>query len=105
MRILIIGFEDYSTFDNVMQKLIENSQCFIFTVICGGCKPISRQSIAEKWAINNGAPIEYIYEEDIEKLINKILKSTDYLVAQSGTYFSDWVIRKMQFLGKHGTVI
>lgn len=105
MKILIIGFEDYSTLDNVMQKLIENGQCFIFTVICGGCKPTSRPSIAEKWAINNGAPIEYIYEEDIEKLINKISKSADYLVAQSGTYFSDWIIRKMQFLGKHGTVI
>lgn len=105
MRILIVGFQEYETLDNIMQKLIESGQCYIFTVLCGGCEYSEEKSLAEQWAINNGAPIEYIYEKDVDKLVDKITKSADYLVAQSGSYFSDWIIRKMKSIGKHGSVV
>ena len=105
MRILIVGFQEYETLDRMMQKLIENGQCYIFTVLCGGREYSEEKSLAEQWAINNGAPIEYIYEKDVDKLVDKLTKSADYLVAQSGSYFSDWIIRKMKFIGKHGSVI
>ena len=36
MRVLILGFNNYAELDAAMQKLIEESQCFIFTVVCGG---------------------------------------------------------------------
>lgn len=105
MKILIVGFQEYEILDNTMQELIENGQCYIFTVLCGGCRYNEEKSLAEQWALNNGAPIEYIYEEDADKLVDKITKSADYLIAQSGSYFSDWIIRKMKYIGKHGSVI
>ena len=48
MRILIVGFQEYETLDNIMQKLIENGQCYIFTVLCGGCEYSEQKSLAEQ---------------------------------------------------------
>ena len=75
MKILIVGFQEYETLDNIMQKLIESGQCYIFTVLCGGCEYSEEKSLAEQWAINNGAPIEYIYEKD-ERWYSEVVKYT-----------------------------
>ena len=48
MRILIVGFQEYETLDRMMQKLIENGQCYIFTVLCGGREYSEEKSLAEQ---------------------------------------------------------
>ena len=101
-RVLSDLHVDYN--DRYPLEIPENGRD-VFTVLCGGREYSEEKSLAEQWAINNGAPIENIYEKDVDKLVDKITKSADYLVAQSGSYFSDWIIRKMKFIGKHGSVI
>ena len=36
MRVLILGFSSLQEVNSIMEKLIEESQCFLFTVVCGG---------------------------------------------------------------------
>lgn len=107
MKIVIIGFTDYAKLDETMQKLITEKQCFLFTVLCGGTSPKAPQTLGTAWAEKNGAPLEYIYDEDAERLLEKISKSADYIVAfvDGSNNMVSRLIMKMKNLGKHGTVI
>lgn len=107
MKVVIIGFKDYPSLDREMQKLIEEKQCYLFTVLCGGTTPKAPQTLATAWAEKNGAPLEYIFDEDAERLLEKISKSADYIVAfvdESNNMVSR-LIMKMKSLGKHGSVV
>ena len=54
MRVLILGFSSLQEVDSVMEKLIESTQCFLFTVVCGGA-----DNVAYDWAQKVGAPVSF----------------------------------------------
>ena len=107
MNILIVGFDNYQELDSTMQKLIDDSQCFLFNVICGG-QTRGAPGLAEQWAIKNGAPVNLIIEPDVNKLMRELAKQTDYLIMKiSGRLPQVWKNFMMRFkeTGKHGTII
>lgn len=89
-----------------MEKLIAESQCYLFTVVCGGTDETSiRNSIGYKWATANGAPVEFLIQEDITKLIDRLTQTIDFVVAANdGNAIIKKIIIKMNMLGKHGRV-
>lgn len=107
MKVIIIGFKDYDTLNREMQKLIEEKQCFLFTVLCGGTSPNAPKTLGTAWAEENGAPLEYIFDEDGERLLNRIAQTADYIVAyiDGSNNMVNRLVMKMKNLGKHGTVI
>ena len=36
MKVLILGFDNVDEITPVMEKLINESQCYLFNIICGG---------------------------------------------------------------------
>ena len=106
-RIAIVGFNDYKVLSDTMEKLITDSKCYLFTVVCGSTVnkyPIG--SIGEKWAIDNGVPIEYIYEENEYKLLDKVAAAIDFLVASRDSQTGARnLIMKVKQMGKHGIVV
>lgn len=119
MKVVIVGFKDYDKLTNTMEKLITESQCYLFTVMCGGTTPIEPapftgnvdpnidRPLGEIWARNNGAPVEYIYNPDVERLLDEIAGGADYIVADlsEDNQFVKRLMMKMKSLGKHGTVV
>lgn len=120
MRAVIVGFNDYDKLNNTMEKLITDSQCYLFTVLCGGTQDVVRLPfmedqhivdpaipIGERWARNNGVPVEYCYNANAEQLLDKIANTADYIVADlsSDNQFIKRLIMKMKSMGKHGTVV
>ena len=71
MRVLILGFSSLQEIDSVMKKLIESTQCFLFTVVCGGT-----DNVAYDWAQKAGAPVSFSQVKTPQEL----LKEADYLV-------------------------
>jgi hypothetical protein len=91
-----------------MNKLIEDSQCFLFTVVCGGQDTSSAKlGIGYQWATANGCPIEFVIEADLEKLLNKIVQTADYIVAfnEGENQIIKRLVMKFKMEGKHGTVL
>jgi hypothetical protein len=107
MKVVILGPWDIEPLSASMNKLIDDSQCFLFTVICGGQDSnAAKSSIGYKWAAKNGAPVEFIIEADLEKLLNKIVQTADYIVAfNDGSQIIKRLIMKFKMEGKHGTVL
>lgn len=107
MKIVIIWNAEARLLAETMENLITTSQYYLFTVICGGTSWENIQSTAGfKWASANGAPIEYLIEEDIDKLLNKMVKTADYLVAfNDNSQITKKIIMKFSTSEKHGTVI
>jgi hypothetical protein len=105
MKVAAAGFWDYDKLDRTLNQLIEEKQFFIFTVLVGGTRK-GEPSIGERWARNNGAPLEYCYCSDVELLLEKIAKNADYVIADlSGGQWVKRLVMKMKGLGKHGTVV
>lgn len=120
MKVVIIGFNDYNKLNNTMEKLIQESQCYLFSILCGGTEDIApapftnstklypNRPLGEIWAHNNGAPVEYIYNPNVERLLDEIAQTADYIVADLGNgppQFVKRLVMKMKSLGKHGTVV
>lgn len=99
MKVLILGFEDLQELDDVMEKLIAESQCFLFSVVCGGTN-----SCAYGWAQMRGAPVIFSQARSPQDLI----KEADYLVMKLISTSPQWhknLMMKWKMEGKHGTVI
>lgn len=108
MKVLILGFTDYNELDKTMNKLIEDSQTFLFYIICGGLEYTNNKTIAEQWAENNGCPIVRCYEDSLDKMTRKLRSETDYLVMKISDRTPQWQKNLMMQLksdGKHGTVV
>jgi len=107
MKIIIIWQNDFQLLTNTMEKLINDNQCFLFTVLCGGTDDKNiYSSLGYQWAKINGAPIELLIEPNLEKLLDKIVSSADYLVCyNNGNQIVKRLIMKFKIAGKHGTVI
>ena len=106
-KIVIIWSGSDELLAQTMEKLISESQCFLFTVLCGGTDDRGvRSSSGYKWATSNGAPVEFLIEKDIEKLLNKIVQTADYIVCYNdGQQLVKRLIMKFKSQGKHGMVI
>lgn len=109
MKIAILGPWNFERLSATMEKLITESQCYLFTVVCGGTDERSlRESIGYKWATANGAPVEFLVIDDINKLIDRLTQEIDFVVAAVGAEGGDpaikRIIMKMNILGKHGRV-
>ena len=101
MRVLILGFSSLQEVNSIMEKLIESTQCFLFTVVCGGT-----DNVAYDWAQKAGAPVEFVQVDEPRKLLYK----ADYLVIKlrEGSETPTWMKNLMMAWkkeGKHGTVI
>ena len=101
MRVLILGFSSLQEIDSVMEKLIESTQCFLFTVVCGGA-----DNVVYDWAQKVGAPVEFVQVDEPRKLLYK----ADYLVIKlrEGSETPTWMKNLMMAWkkeGKHGTVV
>ena len=99
MRVLILGFSSLQEVNSTMEKLIKESQCFLFTVVCGGTN-----NVAYDWAQKAGAPIAFSQAKTPQGL----LKEADYLVIKINDDTSQWMKNLMMAWkkeGKHGTVI
>ena len=99
MRVLILGFSSLQEIDSVMEKLIESTQCFLFTVVCGGA-----DNVAYNWAQKTGAPVTFFQVKTPQGL----LKEADYLVMKLEASSPQWMKNLMMAWkkeGKHGTVI
>ena len=108
MKIVILWNNNEKLLSETMEQLITESQCYLFTVICGGQSNDGvKVSASYTWAVKNGAPIESLIESDIEKLIEKIVKIADFLVAYNdGTnQIVKRLIMKFKNEGKHGRII
>ena len=113
MKLVIIGFKDYNKLDINLQKLIEEKQYYLFTVLCGGTGLVYDETgariktIGEQWAEKNGLPMEFLYAENAERLLDRIAQTADYIIADLGedNQWAKRLIMKMKSLGKHGTVI
>ena len=107
MKIVIIGFDDYHKLDQIMNKLIEEKQYYLFYVICGGQDRNGPETIGETWAKKNGLPQIFMFEERLEYLLDKIAAAADYIVADFSTdsQYAKRLVMKMKSLGKHGTVV
>jgi len=109
-RIVIVGFrdEDLPVLNSVMEEWMQKNNAYIFAVVCGGADPRNHKvSAAEKWARVKGAPVEYIYEKDIEILLKKITAAAHWIIAKRND--SNFVRRLIMMFrmteGKHGIII
>ena len=82
MRVLILGFSSLQEIDSVMEKLIESTQCFLFTVVCGGA-----DNVAYDWAQKIGAPVTFSQVKTPQEL----LKEADYLVMKLEASSPQWM--------------
>lgn len=109
MKVAIIGgdTQSYDLLNSTLNKLIEDSQCYIFTMLCGTTDPtISTPSLGELWAQEYGILTERIIDPDPQKLLNKIAYKADYIIFI--IHDEQWIknfMMQLKMSGKHGTVI
>lgn len=109
MKVAILGGDsrDYSVLDKKMNELIEEKQCYLFTVLCGATDPAKyKPGLSEVWAKNNGAPIEYLIDEDQRRLMTKLAAAADYIIfiLRDEQWLKNFMMQ-YKMMGKHGTVI
>lgn len=99
MKVLILGFTNLKELDKTMEKLIEESQCFLFSIVCGGA-----DNIAADWAKMKGAPLVYLQPRSPHDLV----KEADYIVIKIDDNTPQWqknLLMEFKQNGKHGTVV
>lgn len=108
MNVLILGFDSCEEIDEVMEKLIAESQFYLFNVIVGGVRAPEEPGPSEVWAAKKGAPRYYVYKDNAEELLRELGKVTDYLVIKISDRTPQWqknLMMKMRAEGKHGTAV
>lgn len=109
MKIAILGgsLNDYAVLDQKLNELIEERQCYLFTVLCGATDPTQyKPGLSEVWAKKNGAPIEYLVDADQQRLMTKLAAAADYIIfiLRDEQWIKNFMMR-YKMSGKHGTVI
>ena len=106
MRILVVGFDTREEVNAAMDKFIAETGILMITIVCGGLDSTQHnRSIAEEWARENGASVEYIFDEDSDKLVRKIVRTIDYaILRRNGTRFVREIILEMRKNEKHGII-
>lgn len=98
----------YDKLDKHLNSLIETSQCFLFNILCGYVEGSrnAEPSLGEMFAKNNGAPLLFITEKSVSKLINKLFYKADYIIfLLDGNPFVNNLFMKYKMTGKHGSAI
>lgn len=107
MKIAVIGDNtpnNYQKLDKKLNELIEKSGIYLFYILCGRTlmTDLSRPSLGYSWAINNGAPVQWIPKPTPAYLF----KEADYIIFfYDGSAAIRNLIMQYKMLGKHGTVI
>lgn len=106
MKIAIIGPWSFERLSATMEKLMTESQCYLFTVLCGGTELRAvNLSIGYQWGTTHGAPIEFLIENNVDKMIERLVNEIDFVVAfDDGNSITRRIIMKMNMAGKHGRV-
>ena len=106
MRILVAGFNTREEVNAAMDKFIAETGILMITIVCGGQDSTQHsRSLAEEWARDNGASVEYIFDEDSDKLVWKIVETIDYaILRRNGTRFVREIILEMRKNEKHGVI-
>lgn len=111
MKVAIIGAAgalEYRLLSNKLNELIETSQCFLFYILCGYVKDkkSNQETLGEKWAKENGAPVLYIAEKSREKLLTRLFLEADYVIfILNGDPLINNAMMQYKMMGKHGSVI
>ncbi|AXF52416.1 MAG: hypothetical protein [Caudoviricetes sp.] len=108
MRVAILGNWKKDELREVMLDVVNEFP--LFCVVCGGNDEKSyRSSAGYKWAIENGAPVEFLKMEGKteDQVIEKLVWTIDYaIIAYDGeNALLRKLIMKMKNSGKHGKVI
>lgn len=80
----------------------------MFAIVAGGVDTVQRvPSLGERWAKDHGAPVEYLFCENPEKLLDRMANTADYLIWRYNAEdnLGRRIMMKMKDLGKHGKVI
>lgn len=109
MKIAILGggLMDYPILDQKLNELIEEKQCYLFTVLCGATDSVQyKPGLSEIWARKNGAPVEYLIDKDPQRLLKKLATTADYIIfiLRDEQWLKNFMMQ-YKILGKHGTVI
>lgn len=111
MKVAIIGAAgalEYRLLDNKLNELIETSQCFLFYILCGYVKDrkSNQETLGEKWAKVNGAPVLYVVEKSRDRLYARLFLEADYIIfILNGDPLINNLFMKYKMMGKHGSVI
>ena len=112
MNVSIIAATDalnYRLLDNKLNELIESSGCYLFNILCGFVEGDNNEekSLGELWAKNNGAPVIYIKEKTVDKLIDRMILKTDYaiFILDEENPIIKKIFMRYKMAGKHGSVI
>lgn len=111
MNVLILGFNNEFEIDKEMEKLIAESDCFLFNVCIGGLRSVGsdyERTAAEKYAIMRGAPLNRIVAENINKLTWLLCKEVDFVLAKMTEGTPQWqknLVMKLKSEGKHGKIV
>lgn len=93
----------YILLDEKLNKLIEESEQYLFTILCGQQE---ETELGKLWASRNGAPVRYVKASCSADLLSKLLKQSDYIVfILDGTAAINNAFMKYKNMGKHGSVI
>lgn len=107
-RIIIVGFDNYSELDRVLNDFMDKTGILLFCIICGGLGDMrNEKSLSEIWAERYGAPVELVYADNVESLLQRTSQTADYLIWKydENNNFGRRLLMKMKELGKHGMVI
>lgn len=99
MRVLILGFETKEEIDAEMEKMMRESECYLFSVVCG-----DRVGASYEWAEWRGAPVILEKPRQPQDLVNM----ADYLVVKIGKAAPAWLrnlVMQWKAAGKHGRVV
>ena len=63
MRVAIVNFsmDNYTDLEEAMEKLIAESQCYLFTIVLSNL-----QTAGGVWAARNGAPISIVKDTTLD---------------------------------------
>ena len=107
MNVAILGGsvtpKNYKLLDQKLNELIEEKQCYLFTVLCGGTSMTTCDQITlgRMWAERNGAPVRWIFGPT-----TAVLNKADYIIFMyDGSQQIKNLIMKYKMMGKHGSVI
>jgi len=100
-RVVIIWNRSYEELDDIMRDAINKYDMWLFRIICN-----SKESLGYKWAAAHGAPVEFLIENDMERLLDKMAASADLLICSfdGKNQLVRRLIMKFKSLGKHGVV-
>ena len=111
MNIAIIaadGALNYRLVDKKINEIIEKTQDYGICILCGFIKGAEskEETLGEKWAKQNGAPIRWVHAKTATKLMDAMILKADYAIfILDGNPLINQALMRYKMAGKHGAVI